>query len=184
MPALSDRNVGPDALIRVANLTVPLKPVGTARRRPDPFSRTTALARALGLSRVERAQLDDLRALHATIVDLVDRLLAGRPVARQAARLTKLAHATAAHARLEADETGLLRTRLTWTDPDPASALARRIIFELGDIDLRRLRRCARPECDLLFYDTTRSGTRRWHAESPCGIRERQRRYRFNRGIR
>ena len=27
-------------------------------------------------------------------------------------------------------------------------------------------------------YDTTRSATQRWHAERPCGLRERQRRYR------
>jgi predicted RNA-binding Zn ribbon-like protein len=50
--------------------------------------------------------------------------------------------------------------------------------MELAEIDPTRLRRCQRRECDLLFYDTTRSATRRWHAESPCGIRERQRRHR------
>ncbi|WP_414710672.1 CGNR zinc finger domain-containing protein [Pseudonocardia sp.] len=37
-----------------------------------------------------------------------------------------------------------------------------------------RLRRCARTACDLLFYDTTRSRTRRWHVEDPCGWRECQ----------
>ncbi|HYB26212.1 MAG TPA: CGNR zinc finger domain-containing protein [Solirubrobacteraceae bacterium] len=37
---------------------------------------------------------------------------------------------------------------------------------------------CERPECRLLFYGTTRSATQRWHAESPCGVRERQWRYR------
>jgi predicted RNA-binding Zn ribbon-like protein len=42
-----------------------------------------------------------------------------------------------------------------------------------------RLRRCARPECRLVFYDdATRSATQRWHAERPCGLRERQRRHR------
>jgi len=55
------------------------------------------------------------------------------------------------------------------------NALARHIIDELDALEPDRLRRCARPECDLLFYDTTRSCTRRWHAEDPCGWRERQR---------
>jgi predicted RNA-binding Zn ribbon-like protein len=60
-----------------------------------------------------------------------------------------------------------------------AAALARRLIEELNALEPDRLRRCARPECDLLFYDTTRSRTRRWHAEDPCGWRERQRVHRL-----
>jgi predicted RNA-binding Zn ribbon-like protein len=43
-------------------------------------------------------------------------------------------------------------------------------------IDLSRLRQCQRKECDLLFFDTTRSRSQRWHAESPCGWLERQHR--------
>jgi hypothetical protein len=31
----------------------------------------------------------------------------------------------------------------------------------------------------LLFYDSTKSRTRRWHAEDPCGRRERQRAHRM-----
>jgi predicted RNA-binding Zn ribbon-like protein len=167
-------------LLRVANLTLPRKPVGSPRTHPDPFSSPGALARALGLERVEHAQMEHLRALHAAVVELVDRLLAGQSVASQADRLTQLAAASSARTRLEPDG-GALRARLEWSDPDPVSALARRLISELGTLDIGRLRRCARPECDLVFYDTTRSGTRRWHAESPCGVRERQRRHRQRR---
>lgn len=174
----SEASFSPDALLRVANLTVPLKPVGRQRTRPDPFSSPAVLADALGLERVAAAQAESLQVLHAVVVDLVDRLLAGRSVARQAKRLTDLAQPSSARARLEPRDDGALRARLEWSDPDPASALARRLISELGALDTKRLRRCARLECDLVFYDTTRSGTRRWHAESPCGIRERQRRHR------
>jgi predicted RNA-binding Zn ribbon-like protein len=71
-----------------------------------------------------------------------------------------------------------LRARLEWSEPTPVATLARRIALELGEIDPRRLKRCERPACELVFYDTTRSATRRWHAESPCGSRERQRRRR------
>ena len=178
MAARSEATTSPDDLLRVANLTLPRKPVGSPRARPDPFSSPGALARALGLERVERAQMEHLRAVHAAVVELVDRLLAGQPVASQADRLTQLADASSARTRLEPGDGGTLRARLEWSDPDPASALARRLISDLGTLDIARLRRCARPECDLVFYDTTRSGTRRWHAESPCGVRERQRRHR------
>lgn len=34
-----------------------------------------------------------------------------------------------------------------------------------------RLRSCANPECREIFYDTTRSRTRRWHSYETCGNR-------------
>jgi predicted RNA-binding Zn ribbon-like protein len=52
------------------------------------------------------------------------------------------------------------------------------VVMELGEIDEARLKRCDRDACDLVFYDTTRSRTQRWHADAPCGNRERQRRHR------
>lgn len=80
--------------------------------------------------------------------------------------------------RLDVSEHQALRARLDWNEPTPAATLARTVALELGEIDLARLKRCERPACNLVFYDTTRSSTQRWHAESPCGNRERQRRYR------
>ena len=47
------------------------------------------------------------------------------------------------------------RRQLIWTDTSLAAALARRLIEELSQLEPDRLRRCARPQCDLLFYDTT-----------------------------
>src|SRR6185437_7707830 len=87
---LSEASTNPDTLLRVANLTVPLKPVGASRTHPDPFKGPAALARALGLARVERAQIESLRILHAVVVDLVDRVVAGQPVAGQTEQLTAL----------------------------------------------------------------------------------------------
>jgi predicted RNA-binding Zn ribbon-like protein len=55
------------------------------------------------------------------------------------------------------------------------------VIEELSALEPSRLRRCARPECKLVFYDASRSATQRWHAERPCGLRERQRRRRAQR---
>jgi predicted RNA-binding Zn ribbon-like protein len=134
---------------------------------------------ALSLPRLGTSQLGALRELHKTVVQLVDNLLNGRSVARPAARLTELAQPSVATVRLGVSENRTLHARLEWSDPTIAATLARRVALELGEIDLTRLKRCERPPCDLVFYDTTRSGTRRWHADSPCGNRERQRRHRI-----
>jgi predicted RNA-binding Zn ribbon-like protein len=170
--------VTPDTLLRLANLTVPRKPGRGPPIYPDPLASPATAARALGLPRVDTSQLGTLGELHQTIVQLVDGLLSGRQVARPAARLTKLARPSVATVRLDVGDDQMLRARLEWSEPAPAATLARRVALELAEIDVARLKRCERAACNLVFYDSTRSGTRRWHAESPCGNRERQRRYR------
>jgi predicted RNA-binding Zn ribbon-like protein len=170
--------VTPDTLLALANLSVPRKPGPGPAIYPEPLARSATAAQALGLPRLDASELGTLRALHETVIELVDGLLGGRPVTRAAARLTTLARPSVATVRLDVGERQTLRARFEWSEPTLAATLARRVAVELGAIDLERLKRCGRPACDLLFYDTTRSGTRRWHAESPCGARERQRRHR------
>jgi predicted RNA-binding Zn ribbon-like protein len=53
-----------------------------------------------------------------------------------------------------------------WRDPDPVAGLARRVIEELARTDPSRFRQCQRKEFDLLFFDTTRSRSQRWHVET------------------
>jgi predicted RNA-binding Zn ribbon-like protein len=175
---MNRRGKTPDTLLRLANLTVPRKPDRGPTIQPDPLARPAAAAQALGLERVETSQLGPLRELHQTVVELVDGLLAGRSVARPAARLTELARSSAATVRVDVREDRTIGSSLEWSDPTPVAGLARRVASELAGIDITRLKRCERPACMLVFYDITRSATRRWHAESPCGARERQRRYR------
>jgi predicted RNA-binding Zn ribbon-like protein len=170
--------VTPDNLLRLANLTVARKPDRAPAIHPDPLARAATAAQALALPRVDTAQLGALRELHKTLVEFVDGLLDARPIACQAARLTRLAQPSIATVRLEVGENQTVRSQLAWSEPTPVATLARRVVLELAEIDMLRLKRCERAACNLVFYDTTRSGTRRWHAESPCGNRERQRRYR------
>jgi CGNR zinc finger len=180
--------MSPETLVRLANLTAPRKPGRGPRIYPDPFADPGAAAEALGLASVEARDLNELSVLHRIVVRLVNRMLAGMPVDEQVALLNGVVGASTARTGLEVDDDGpgndtdrrrlRLRERLQWSDPTPAAALARQVISELGQITPERLRRCARAECDLVFYDTTRSNTRRWHAESPCGLRERQARHR------
>jgi predicted RNA-binding Zn ribbon-like protein len=170
--------VTPDTLLGLANLTVPRKPGRGPTIHPDPLASPATAAQALGLRRLDGCELVALRELHKTTVQLVDGLLSGRPVARPAARLTQLARPSVATVRLVAGDDQTVRAPLEWSEPTATAALARRVAVELGESDVTRLKRCERPACNLVFYDTTRSRTQRWHAESPCGNRERQRRYR------
>jgi predicted RNA-binding Zn ribbon-like protein len=84
----------------------------------------------------------------------------------------------AGQAHLRVTPAGQLEAVVLWESAPAAAVLAGRVIDELGAIDRSRLRVCARPECSLIFYDSSRSGTQRWHSEVPCGWRERQRRRR------
>jgi predicted RNA-binding Zn ribbon-like protein len=170
--------VTPDTVLRLANLAVARRPGRGPTIHPDPLAGPTGAAQALSLPRVSTSELRELRELHDAVVQLVDGLLSGRSVARPAAWLTRLAQASSARVRLAGGEPGTVQARLEWHDATPTASLARRVALELGEIDVARLKRCERAACNLVFYDTTRSGTQRWHAESPCGARERQRRHR------
>lgn len=124
---------------------------------------------------VDAADLADLRRVQRAAVHAAEAILAGE--ALDCGEINALAVDSTARVELVMTE-GVPRRHLVWSDTSVTAALARRLVEELGALDPDRLRRCARPECDLIFYDTTRSRTRRWHAEDPCGWRERQRAHR------
>jgi predicted RNA-binding Zn ribbon-like protein len=69
-----------------------------------------------------------------------------------------------------------------WCDARAEQALsdiARDAIALLSDPAQRaRLRRCASPDCALIFYDSSRPGRRRWCSTERCGDRMRARAYR------
>jgi len=167
--------VTPNALVLLANLGRPRRPSGGPARvsepvLPAPDAATEQLAPLISRP-VTEADLPALRLVHQAAVQAAEALLAGR--APDCAAINALAHGSTAHIKLVAGE-GTLRQQLVWKDASVGSGLARRLVEELGGLEPNRMRRCARSECSLLFYDTTRSRTRRWHAEDPCGWRERQ----------
>lgn len=65
-------------------------------------------------------------------------------------------------------------------DPVPAalSSLARDAIELVSGGQAARLRECAKPDCSLLFVDTSRSGVRRWCSMETCGNQDKVQRYR------
>ncbi len=56
-------------------------------------------------------------------------------------------------------------------DADPRFLIARAAANFLASADLARIRRCEGTNCILFFYDTTKSGTRRWCSMAGCGNR-------------
>jgi predicted RNA-binding Zn ribbon-like protein len=173
---VGDPAATPRVLLLLDNLGRPRRPSGAAAPYAEPILPDAATASAQLAAVVDGpvrpADLADLRRLQQAAIAAAGALLAGE--ALECAELNALAAGSRARVELSMSEVGP-RQRLVWTDPSPAATLARRLVEELGTLEPDRLRRCARPECDLLFYDTTRSRTRRWHAEDPCGWRERQR---------
>jgi predicted RNA-binding Zn ribbon-like protein len=125
---------------------------------------------------VDPEELRELRTLHAALVPVLDALIDGTPPPLDA--LNDLAARAPAIHRLERGSSGSLRAVAASRRPSAARELLLEVLRELGSLQPSRLRRCERPECQLVFYDATRSATQRWHAESPCGLRERQRRHR------
>jgi predicted RNA-binding Zn ribbon-like protein len=129
--------------------------------------------------RVKPHELKAVRALQGAVAMIVNALIDGSPPPVDALNaLNALAAQQDMTYALERQPDGTLRTTLRPQRGSATATLVIRIMDELGALEPSRLRRCARHECDLVFYDATRSGTQRWHAERPCGLRERQQRHR------
>ena len=143
-----------------------LKNAASASELLEPF-----LGRPVG----ER-QLDAVRAVQRSVVGIVDALIDGLPPPLE--DLNALAAREPVLYALERDRDGRLRVTPRPKRGSVAASLVFTVLRELSELDPARLRRCGRPECRLVFYDTTRSATQRWHADRPCGLRERQRRHR------
>jgi predicted RNA-binding Zn ribbon-like protein len=73
----------------------------------------------------------------------------------------------------------------SWHRPTLAAAMsevARDALAMLGDPEQRRrVRTCANPECERLFFDDSRPGRRRWCSPELCGDQARARAYRARR---
>jgi predicted RNA-binding Zn ribbon-like protein len=181
---MADPTANPRVLLLLANLGRPRRPSGVAAPYAEPILPDATVASAQLAEVVDRpvaaADLVDLRRLHLASVHAADAILARESV--DCAELNALAAGSSARIELVVTD-GVPRRHLIWADTSLSAALARRLIEELNALEPDRFRRCARPECDLLFYDTTRSRTRRWHAEDPCGWRERQRVHRLRTSI-
>ena len=170
-----------------AALVVALANAHAARRPPharrafvhdalrDPAS-AAELVRPFVDGTLEARDVTALRALQRALAPIVEALIDGSPPPLEA--LNALAAREPAIHALERGADGELRPAIRPRSSSAAGKLLLDVVRELSELEPTRLRRCARSECRLVFYDTTRSATQRWHAERPCGLRERQRRHR------
>jgi len=167
-------------LVALANAGRPRRPPRARRAvAEDPFEYAESATRLLEpfLGRpVDASELDGVRRLARQAAKIAVGLIEGS--APTIGALNRLAEECAGRAQLRSTAAGELEAVVVWDSAPAAAVLARRMIEELGRIEPSRLRHCARPECGLIFYDSSRSGTQRWHSEVPCGWRERQRRRR------
>jgi hypothetical protein len=171
---------GAPVLVLLANAGRPRRPPGARRAvAEDAFaaagSATELVGQLLGRP-VAVGELDGLRALAREAGRIAESLV--RDIAFSPVRLNRVAAGAVGRTELRVTRESGLEAVVVWDSGPAAAALARRVIEELAAVDPVRLRRCARPECSLFFYDSSRSGTQRWHSEVPCGWRERQRRRR------
>jgi len=125
---------------------------------------------------VDPQDLVGVRALQQAVVSVVDALIDGRQP--PLAALNGLAAQEPAIYEIKQRSDGRLHAAPRPERPSAAGALLVAVICNLSELEPSRLRRCARSECRLVFYDMSRSATQRWHADRPCGIRARQQRHR------
>jgi len=134
---------------------------------------------------VKPHELTTVRALQGAVEMIADALIDGSPPPANALKaLNALAAEQEVTYAIERQRDGTLRTTLRPQRASTVATLVIGVMDELAALEPSRLRRCARHECNLVFYDATRSGTQRWHAERPCGLRERQRRHRISHRLR
>jgi len=163
-------------LVALANARRARRPSGApAPLVTDPLANAEAasglLSSFLG-RRVTAKELPALRRLQTEASGSADTLMRGETPDPRA--LNQLAASCPGQLELQIDETGNLSAAIHWRPASAAATVARALIEEMGALDPTRLRRCARAACQLVFYDTSRPGTQRWHSDSPCGWRERQ----------
>ena len=170
----------PALIVALANARLDWRPPGARHRGShDALVGASAASDLLTpfLGRpVKPRELAALRELHGAVVAIVVALIDHNPP--PLGKLNRIATVDPLPRTLELRADGALTAAPRPGSAGAAAILAERVISEFDDLDPRRLRRCARPECDLIFYDHSRSGTQRWHSERPCGLRERQRRHR------
>jgi predicted RNA-binding Zn ribbon-like protein len=72
-----------------------------------------------------------------------------------------------------------------WVPPASAeqalATLARELIDILSGPQAARIRQCAAEDCDVVFLDSSRAGSRRWCSMERCGNREKVRAFRQRR---
>lgn len=125
----------------------------------------------------QRAQLTELRDVLRQGFEI---FRAGKPLPdAMLARINARLATASIRLSLERGSTGLRLVETLNTGRDGASAvIAADFARFVCEAEPQRLRHCSNPACTMVFYDTSKNGTRRWCSMSICGNRDKVARFR------
>jgi predicted RNA-binding Zn ribbon-like protein len=173
------------ALDFVATVAGRLKPVPTdllaTPRDLDRWLAVAELERPSGLRAASRA-LADARMLREALHRLFTACIRAEPYSPADRALVNRWAAKAVPAP-QVGRTG--NDPLRWTRPDLTAclaAIARDGVTLLAEPQSRRIRKCARDGCAILFLDSSRAGGRRWCSMTACGNKDKVARFRRREG--
>lgn len=131
---------------------------------------------------VSRAELDEARALREALYDVFSSVRLGRTARPAVLRtINTWSVRPGVGGVLARRAGGLVRVPGDVTVPRLLADLARDGVDLASGPQAHRTRECARPDCALLFLDTSRAGSRRWCSMSGCGARDKMTTYRRRR---
>lgn len=118
--------------------------------------------------------LNEVKELRRALRILILRMAGGHaPTTRDLAALNEALERAPGNLTMEKDGIGL-RLRFSprpASENDPMVLISRCAAEFLARADLSLIRSCGGRDCVLLFYDTTKSHTRRWCSMTSCGNR-------------
>ncbi len=138
-------------------------------------------AAAMETGREDRAaRLAGLLGVREAMRDVVDAAVAGRPPAPASLDMVNRTLRAEPAPELVATADGVVEAHRHAPDAvaDALSRVARPLADALAEGRPDRLRVCANDACRWVFYDTSRTGRRRWCDMSSCGNRAKARRHR------
>jgi predicted RNA-binding Zn ribbon-like protein len=137
------------------------------------------LALAKERPRAARAALARALQVREALFALFSAMAGRRPLPPGAlARVNSTLPAALAHARLTTDGAG---AAWTWVEEPDLDRVLWPVLRGAGELlaspDHQLVRACAARDCDWLFLDRSRNGSRRWCDMAVCGNREKARRF-------
>ncbi|MDX6262256.1 MAG: hypothetical protein QOH84_3944 [Kribbellaceae bacterium] len=113
---------------------------------------------------VPPGQLELVRSVRADLLDLVTDPDAAPSWARLTSRVSQITY--------QQEFSAPAQVHLHQVTGDPVvGRIIQAVAALVAEGNWSRLRYCANDECSEVFYDTTRSRTRRWHSYEYCGNR-------------